>query len=245
MTRIARVLLLLTGLTACASSVVRAQAPSLPTIEDVAFVNVSVGVQAQTHTFSSNSSFPLYDETATVTAAPRVGRGFVVDVSGGRRVWRRLFGALGVSMAHANGDGSLVASIPDPLYFNRFATTTTPVSDLGQTTVAINLQAVWIAPLTDTIDVAFSFGPSLMHVKQDVPSVTVTTGTQKVSASTTSESKWTGKAGTVGVDLSVKLSSQYRAGLFVRWAGGEVDLPSAPKLKVGGVQVGGGLRLRF
>jgi hypothetical protein len=34
-------------------------------------------------------------------------------------------------------------------------------------------------------------------------------------------------------------------GLFVRYAGGEVNLPSAPKMKVGGGQAGLGLRWRF
>jgi hypothetical protein len=37
----------------------------------------------------------------------------------------------------------------------------------------------------------------------------------------------------------------YGAGLFLRYAGASVDLPSANNVKVGGVQLGGGLRLRF
>jgi len=35
------------------------------------------------------------------------------------------------------------------------------------------------------------------------------------------------------------------AGVFIRYAGGSVDLPSAPDVKVGGFQIGVGARVRF
>ena len=41
------------------------------------------------------------------------------------------------------------------------------------------------------------------------------------------------------------MNDRYSVGGFVRYAGGEVDLPSVAKLKIGGVQAGGGIRFRF
>ena len=122
---------------------------------------------------------------------------------------------------------------------------TATATGLGQTDVAVNLQAVWLQPITDKIDAAIFLGPSLIHVKQEVASASVVPGTQDLLTTTASESKTTGRAGTAGVDVSYKITSRYGAGAFLRYLGGEVNLPSAPKLKVGGLQVGVGLRVRF
>jgi len=55
----------------------------------------------------------------------------------------------------------------------------------------------------------------------------------------------TWKAGTIGVDLNYRMNDRYSLGGFVRYAGGKVDLPSVSDLKIGGVQVAGGVRIRF
>ena len=47
--------------------------------------------------FRRRQSFPLYDETATVTSNQPIQSGVVFDVSGGYRVWRRV--ALGVGLS--------------------------------------------------------------------------------------------------------------------------------------------------
>jgi hypothetical protein len=41
------------------------------------------------------------------------------------------------------------------------------------------------------------------------------------------------------------LTRRYGVGAFIRYAGATVDLPSVSDLKVGGFQIGGGLRVRF
>jgi hypothetical protein len=41
------------------------------------------------------------------------------------------------------------------------------------------------------------------------------------------------------------LKTRYAVGGYVRYAGAKVDLPSANDLNVGGMQAGGGIRLRF
>ena len=49
-------------------SIAQTQTP-IPPPPDEAFINISAGAQLQTHTFTSNTSFPLYDELATVSAS--------------------------------------------------------------------------------------------------------------------------------------------------------------------------------
>ena len=243
MTKTMRVMALVMVWTIGGGAAARAQAPA--PAETQMFANVSLGGQFQSHTFSDSTSFGLYNELATVSATQTVGRGVVFDLSGGYRVWRRLSVALGVSTFHGTSDATLSGSIPSPLVFGQPKASTTTATGLGHTDVAVNLQAVWLQPITDKIDAAIFLGPSLIHVKQEVASASVVPGTQDLLAATASESKSTGKAGTAGVDISYKITSRYGAGLFLRYLGGEVDLPSAPKLKVGGLQVGAGLRVRF
>ena len=51
-----------------------------------------------------------------------------------------------------------------------------------------------------------------------------------------------------GVDFAYMLTEQFGGGLFVRWAGGSVDIPAAggtQSLGVGGFQTGVGIRVRF
>src|SRR5262245_3159646 len=88
--------LLLTALTALAP-VAHASAQS-PSVEAFGLFNLSAGSQVQTRSCSSTTTFPLYDETATVKASQQVGKGLLIDASGGYKVWRRLHAGLGLSL---------------------------------------------------------------------------------------------------------------------------------------------------
>jgi hypothetical protein len=231
--------------TIAGTAAARAQAQQSAPAESQAFANVSVGGQFQTRTFSNSTSFALFNELATASDTQTVGGGVVLDVSAGFRVWHHLFVALGVSTFHGSSGATLAGSIPNPLIFGQPKASTATATGLGQTDVAVNLQVVWLQPVTDKLDVAIALGPSLIHVKQDIATPSVVAGTQDIASATTSESKSTGKGGSASLDVSYKVTSRYGAGVFVRYLGGEVDLPSAPKLKVGGLQVGAGLRVRF
>jgi hypothetical protein len=181
-----------------------------------------------------------------VTATPAIGHGFVFDASVGRQVWSNLVLSLGVSTFHQGGvDAPFTASIPNPAFFNQFTTVTGTAKDFEQSIVQGNLIVTWIQPVNDKFDVAFFGGPSFLKVTQTVVSVDVVPTTGAVTPKTSTESKNTLKAGTFGVDLLYKVNARYGAGFFVRYSGGEADLPSSPKQKVGGTQVGGGLRVRL
>jgi hypothetical protein len=209
------------------------------------FASVNLGAQVQTRTFSNSSSFDLFGETATVSANQTVGRGFVFDISGGRRFGHNLAVAVGLWTFNGSGTAATTAALPDPLLFGQPITVNSTASGLKQRDVGVNFQIGWIAAVTDRINIGVFGGPSVIHVKQDIGTITVAPGTQNATASVNTESKTTGKAGSVGVDVSYRLTNRYGVGGFIRYAGGEVDLPSSPKLKVGGIQLGAGARIRF
>jgi hypothetical protein len=222
----------------------RAQTPST-TADPAIFVSISAGGQFQNRDFTETTTFTLFGDAGTVTANQTVGSGFVFDASVGYRVWRRISAAVGVSTFHGSGEAAAVVAVPNPLVFGQPTIKTFAASDYGnlsQTTTAINFQAVWIKPLTDKLDLSLFVGPSIIHVSQEVASATETAN---ATAAIKSESETTAKAGTIGADLSYRLNERYSVGGFIRYAGGEVDLPSVSKLKVGGVQAAGGIRIRF
>jgi hypothetical protein len=241
MTTTTRILIL--TLIAGAGSEARAQVPAAP--PNMGFVNVNVGAQAASRSVEVNNVFPLYGENATVNTSQSVGSGALFDISAGyHRVWRTVTAAIGFSNFSKSNDVTGTASIPNPLATNRPATVGVSQTGLHHSERTIHLQALWLFPVTNEFDVTFAVGPSIFHVNQEIISVTVPPGTQTVTPSVGSESKTT-----VGVNIQVDgnymLTRRLGAGVFMRYAGAKVDLPSVEDLHVGGLHVGGGVRVRF
>jgi hypothetical protein len=242
MRQLLRVATLVTLATAVAGAAV-AQVPAPP--EFPGFVTISAGSQLQSRTFTDTTSFGLFNELATVSASQKVGRGFVFDVAGGFRVWKNVSLGLGIWTLHASGDAAVTAVIPDPLVFGRPTTSSLVVTDAAHTAVGVDFQVRYSWKVANTVDMSVFIGPTIVHVTQDIASVAVASGGQTPTGSLNSESATSGKAGNVGLDITYRLTRRLGVGVFARYAGGEADLPSAPKLKVGGVQAGAGLRVRF
>lgn len=242
MRHLLRVATLVTLATAVASTVA-AQGPPPP--EFPGFVTISAGGQLQSRTFGDTTSFGLFNELATVSASQKVGRGFVFDIAGGYRVWNHVSVGLGIWTLHASGDASVTALIPDPLVFGRPTTSSLVITDAAHTAVGVNFQVRYSWTVANNVDMSLFIGPTIVHVTQDIASVAVASGGQTPTGSLDSESATSGKAGNAGIDVTYGFSRRFGVGVFGRYAGGEADLPSAPKLKVGGVQAGAGLRVRF
>src|SRR5439155_1029714 len=129
-----------------------------------AFIDVNVGAQPQRHTLNTSSTFSLYDEVATVTSNQPIPNGAIFEVNGGYRIRPHLAVAVGFSSFRRSSAGALSASIPDPLFFNQPRIVSGQTSGLDHVERAVHVQALWIVPVTDRIDVAFSAGPSIIHL---------------------------------------------------------------------------------
>jgi hypothetical protein len=209
------------------------------------FLNIDAGAQPQRQTITASSSFPLYDETATVTVAQRIRNGAVFDISGGVRIGHNLAAGIGVSQFGRTGTGTVLASIPNPRFYDQPLPVAINAGDLEHTERAIHGRITWFVPVTDTIDVSVSGGPSFIHVVQGVATgVTVAQGTQNVViANETQTGNAFGANG--GIDVNLKLTPAFGFGLWVRYTYGKLDLPDVKGLKVGGLQGGLGFRARF
>jgi Outer membrane protein beta-barrel domain len=249
MTKTTSVLMVLTGLFLGSARSTSAQ--SLSPLPPQYFVNVNVGAQPQDRTITSNTTFPLYDETATIDSTYQIPSGAFFEIGGGYHIGgrypilRRVTIGASVSFFNHNGSGGLAGLIPDPLFFDRPATVNVDVGELEHKETGVHVFATYWMPISEKMDVTVSIGPSFIHVTQDVvSSITVPEPTQDIIYTLENESG-TAVGINVGVDGNYMLTRNYGVGAFLRYAGGSEDLPHAPDLKVGGFQVGVGARIRF
>lgn len=226
-----------------------ANAQALPW-EDRGFFNISGGVQVGSNDFTRDISFPIYDETGTFTESHPVGSGGLFDVSGGARVWENVGVGIGFSRFSDSADVTLPGSVPHPLFFNQLRGTSAQASGLSRTETAVHIQLMYMAVVTSELDVALSVGPSFFSVTQDVVSaVNVQEGGAPFDAvagttTTTTQVDDSAVGFNVGADVTYRFMPNIGAGLFLRYTGASVNLPSTSS-DAGGFQVGIGLRVRF
>jgi hypothetical protein len=245
MTKTMNNMALIAGLLLTGASAVHAQTLT-PQPETGAYLTLAAGGQPQKRSFGSSGTFTSFGETGRFELNQNVGAGFLFDIGGGYQFMKHL--AAGVSFWNVRSSSAVsgAASIPDPVFFGRFTTVTpTPENDLHETTLGINVGIIYTMPIANRFDLAIGVGPTIIRSKLEVGTLAVTPNSTTVTLSTESESKTTAKAGHLSVDVTYRANEMYGVGLFVRYAGGEVDLPSLPKAKVGGLQLGGIVRYRF
>jgi hypothetical protein len=229
----------------CAISAVPASAQMAWT--DRAFANVNFGLQEQSRTLDTSSTFNIYGEDGSMTTSQPIDGGGLFDIGGGYKVWKNLAVGLGYSRMVSDGDIAISASVPDPNFFDRLRPLTGNSPSAEHSEHAIHLQGTWVMPVTDKIDAGFSFGPTIFMVSQDVATaITVQEPTPTLSTTTVTREDHT----TVGINLGVDLNYFFRpnigAGILARYTYGSVDLDSVGEsLTVGGFQLGFGLRYRF
>jgi len=214
---------------------------------DKGFVNVSFGVQTGSHTLGTSSDFDLYDELGHLDTTHDVDGGALFDISGGYKVWRNLAVGIGFSRVKSDADVAISARVPDPIEFDRPRSITATASGAEHSETAIYLVGTWMMPVTDKVDVGFSFGPTIFSVKQDVPTaVAVSEPGPTVTSTTFTSVDKTTVGVTFGVDVTYLVTPRIGAGGLIRYSVGSADLDGASdSLTLGGFQIGAGVRFRF
>jgi hypothetical protein len=230
-----------------ASVIVPASAVAQMKWTDQAYATLSVGGQAGSHTLTTQTPFDLYEETGTLTTSQKVGGGAFVDIGGGYKVWRNLVVALTFSHTGSSSDVGVAAQVPDPVFSDHLRPATATLSDAKHSENVVHINAVWMVPVTDKIEVGVLAGPSVLMIKQGLSSgVTVTEPAPTVNNVTSTTAKKTTGGFDLGVDVTYLLTKKIGAGLLARYTVGSVKLPDATKsLTVGGFQFGVGARYRF
>ena len=214
---------------------------------DKGYVTVNGGAQVGSDTLEQSSSFPLYEETASVSTSQKVKGGGFFDIGGAYRVWGNNLLA-GVSFTHTSSksDVSLTGSIPDPAVFDRPRAVSSTQGGAKHSENTIHFAAIWMIPVANKLDIGVFGGPSIFAVKQDtVTTLTVTEPGPNVSAPLTEVSKTVAGAN-FGVDVQYLVANKIGVGMLARYSIGSAKFTdTANSVKVGGFQIGGGARLRF
>jgi hypothetical protein len=208
------------------------------------FVDVNAAAQTQSRSIELTNSFPLYGETAIINTAQGVDGGGLFDMSVGYRINPKFGVSLGVSIFSDTNDSSVAASIPSPISLNKPANVTATGTGLKHKETGTHLLLSYFYPYKDKIEVMLSIGPVFYNVSQDFTTSSVPAGTQTLSLGSTRE-----RARTAGVNIGANINywvrRNYGGGVFFRYAGANADFDSFDDLRVGGVQLGIGGRLRF
>jgi len=214
------------------------------------FLNVNFGVQATSRSHDESGTFELYGETGTVEGTREVGAGPLFDVSGGFIVWKNILVGVGYSRFSDQGDVALDARVPDPLHYDRPRSATLTLEDAAHTEQAFHVQVLYALALTEKLDVMIGGGPSFYSLSQDMLDEVIATEGSTLTVTGTSTSASESAVGyNVGADLTYLFTDRLGAGVFARYSEASVNMPAGEgatrDVKVGGFQLGGGLRFRF
>ena len=235
------------------------------------FVNVNAGVQLLAAEFADDVVFadfggvysarpvgPLSAAAAQEEAllsgvhAPAAAPGF--DAGVGFRVAGNFALGAAVSYAAAEGEATVSARAPHPFFDNRDREFSGLAAGLRRQELGVHVQALYLVPVTESFTVTLFGGPTMISLQQDL--VVDVQFRQEYPFETASYERAIagGQSGTgigfnAGADLAYYFSDVAGVGLLARYSRATVDLASAAggtvDVPAGGLQLGGGLRLRF
>ena len=196
--------LLAAGVCACLCAAPRIASAQTMQWTDKGYVTVSGGAQVGSDTLDTSSTFDIYGEGATVTTTQKVKGGGFFDIGAAYRVWGNNLLA-GVSVSHTSSDTtmSLHASVPDPLFFDRPRTVDSSQSGVKHSENVVHLDAIWMIPVANKIDVGVFAGPSIFAVKQDIVSNLGVSETANPAQPAISAPLTSVKKTTAGINLGV------------------------------------------
>jgi hypothetical protein len=221
------------------------------------YINVNGAFEPGTQTYADDGTFRLYDETGRLSVSSEVSSGAVLDFAAGARVSGNFTFGLGFHRTSSSDVATVTGTAPHPIFFDRPRNFSQTLNDLTRTEQALHISVGYMAMVGEKLDVHITAGPSQFRFAQQVPgSVTITeTGTaltQVQATVATASRKRNTWGGHVGADLSYPLfesgATTFRLGAFVRYAAAASEfevVSNSVTTKLGGVQFGGGVRVRF
>lgn len=222
------------------------------------WLDVNIGMaESNQKDWTSTRITTISQEFAGGSAAYSLPRGASFDFGGGYMFTPRV--GLGVTFggtAHEDIAG-LAVSVPHPLYFDRSDIDATVTNGkLQRIEGAVHITGMVVLASGRHFSVRVFGGPTFFRVQQDVigvinySQVYNLAGANNVTITTydTDKTEGTGWGAHVGADAGFFFNHVVGIGGLVRYSRGKVeivDYGGPEDTKVGGVQVSGGLRLRF
>lgn len=220
------------------------------------FVSLDGGGQAGSQLLQdSGVTRQVFGEDQVVDTEYDIARGsglFRANMS--YRVWRNVGVGIGFTRSAATGMADVNAEVPHPVFVARPRVASSTLTNMAHRENMFLIQGVWMTQLDEQVSVHIFGGPTLIRVDQAVV-VGATTrevgppfSAVDITRVRVAELEESGVGFNVGVDLSYILGPGYGLGVFVQYTGGSTDfdlLQGPTSITVGGLQFGGGLRLRL
>lgn len=222
-----------------------------------------VGVVGTTNSFQQNVAYPFRFEMFTGSVAYDIATRPSFDIGGGVALTPHAGVGIAVSRRSASAQASVALSVPDVLRYNLFGTATTVTTDsLPHTETAVHFEAAYFINLKRGRIRLFA-GPSMIRVHQEVvtdvqytESTNATSHTIGVTGVSHGEAADTAWGFNVGTDGSLYISRHFGVGAMMRYSRGTATITNVLQtagtgrevtqdLTVGGLALGGGLRVRF
>ena len=212
------------------------------------FLGVNGGAQVgSTRDEATSFSFSLYGEPATVGVTRSVKGGPLFDIMAGGRVIGNLGVAGTLFMRKASSDGAVTASLPHPIFYDQPRSITSTVPNMTHEELWSAVQAVYLVRIDDRLDMLLLAGPTVVSVKHQVATAaTVTEGASAPTVTMTTQDLTKMVWGySLGADLRYMLTKNFGLGAFARYTGATANMNSVVSIKLGGFQVGGGIRVQI
>lgn len=231
-----------------------ASAAAQTTLPFRAYVSIDGAHQGAPDDFRDSATFVENAEDGQLVTDYRLTGGPAFNVSGGAAVWRQLGVGVAFSRFSRSSSALLNAAVPHPFFFDRDRTVEGEVSGLKREEMAVHIRATGVLPVGNRAQVLVFGGPTFFRVKQGiVTDFTYTDAYPFDTASFQQGQTISAEESTIGfnagADVAFFFTQQLGVGGMVQFTGATLDLPSAgggtQEVKTGGLQVGGGLRLRF
>jgi hypothetical protein len=242
---------LLIGATAVVALTAETQAQDAPSR---VVVTVGGGVQSAGPGLTDHFEFERNIETAIVDVRYPAKPGVLVDGGVGFRLWKNL--GVGVAVSRTTGEGAadVDAKIPHPLQFQQPRTVIGEQSGITHQETGVHAQLQFSIPATRRLILVLSAGPSRLNVEQEIVTDVLYDEEYPFDiatfrSATTRPSKASVTGFNAGGDLRWMLGRHIGVGGMVRFIRGSVDLTTDNdrriRVRAGGVQAGGGIRVTF
>jgi hypothetical protein len=209
------------------------------------------GYQTNVSSFSQTVMFEQYSETGSLTSSYTVRRGPVLDAGLTVRVWRTFGVGVSGSYFHDSGLAQVNALVPHPFVFGQ-PRQVNGSSSVPRTEIGMHFQAAYWAQPSQRLEVVVTGGPSVFRVDQDfVSDVTFTQtapyDTATYQGSSVIRQRKTVSGGNIGGEIGWRVARRLGLAAAVGFSRARAQFPgtSAQAVVIGGLHVGGGVRLLF
>ena len=255
---IRRTLIVLTILIASVSAASAQQKPpsrtAAPAGARKGSLDFDAGYRATSITFDDSAAPVINLEPASISVKYAVPSAISFSAGAGWRVWKQLGVGVNVTRYSGEGDAEIDASIPHPFVFAQGRAIEGTVGGLKRDELSVAMQIRGVVPVSTRMSLTVFGGPAWISATQaTVTGIHYTDSypydTASFQSADLGSSKQSGLGVGVGADLAYFFSKQIGVGFGARFLTANVDLAgmsgTTVKSKVGGVDVAGGLRVRF